>query len=406
MSKSHDHFNEFEPHTRFKHRVLGSYFDAWPRILLLRRGAGNRVVYIDACAGRGADDAGNHGSPVLAARAAVDAAQQVGAMRDGPVNVQVIAIEKNARHFKELQKNLSPYLGHARALRGMLTEHLDAINAEFPDVPKLYFIDPFGLDPLDGATVRRAFEGSRNEALVLFADMAAIRHFGAATSDGETRAERALAGLSEMTSLFPEWDEESRRALEPKAETAAKAQRRGRARSIEILDAVFESHNWLAAIEPLSPAQRRDAFVDLYKQFLVGCGANYVLSFPVFDPSGQMKYRLVHASRSPRGHEEMKDAIAEAVKHGPLGEESGRKIMAAMACDLADVAAQIVRHFAGQRVRWRKDDGNPSAPFFKAFALQETRAMPWDMEDVKKRLAGYRVPKTANTILFDFPAAT
>src|SRR6185437_10008193 len=98
---------------------------------------------------------------------------------------------------------------------------------------------PFGLEPLDGATVRRAVEGPRNEVLVLFADMAAIRHFGAATSEDETKAERALARLRETDSLFPEMDEEDRRALEPLAAESRDAQGRTRAAAIEILDAVF-----------------------------------------------------------------------------------------------------------------------------------------------------------------------
>ena len=177
MSRSDDHFDEFEPHTRFKHRVLKSYFDAWPRILLLRQNAGDCVVYVDACAGRGADDAGNHGSPVLAARIASEAAQHVGTMRNSPVNVQVIAIEKDPTHFKELEKNLAPFSGHARALHGTLADHIDAHRREFPTSPKFYFIDPFGLEPLDGATVRHALEGPKNEVLVLFASIAARRHF-------------------------------------------------------------------------------------------------------------------------------------------------------------------------------------------------------------------------------------
>jgi three-Cys-motif partner protein len=403
MSQSDDHFAEFPPHTRFKHRVLTSYFNAWGRILLQRRNAGNCVLYVDACAGRGADDAGNHGSPVLAAGAASEAATHIGAIRDMAVNVQVVAIEKRLTYFKQLQKNLEPYRAHARALQGTLTEHLDAINAEFPEAPKLYFIDPFGLEPLNGATVRRALEGPKNEVLVLFADMAAIRHFGAATSEDETKAERALAKLSQTDSLFPEMDEQDRRALEPLAAESRDAQERTRAVAIDILDAVFQNHDWLAHIEPIPRGRRRAAFVELYKQFLVSCGATYVLPFPVYDPSGQLKYHLVHASKSARGHEEMKDAISEAVKNGPLGEEMGRKIMAATSCDVTAVVGQIVARFASQRVRWAQDKSNPVAPFVKAFALQETCAMPWDLDDLKRRLAVYRLPKTGNTILFDFP---
>jgi len=405
MSKSDDHFSEFEPHTRFKHRVLTSYFDAWGRILLLGQNAGNSVVYVDACAGRGADDAGNHGSPVLAARSAFEAARQLQAMRSSAVNVQVIAIEKRPMYFKELRGNLAPYSGHARALQGTLADHIEAINAEFPDAPKLYFIDPFGLEPLRGATVRRALDGPKNEVLVLFADMAAIRHFGAATVEEATKAERALAELNETNSLFPEMDEEDRRALEPKAAESREAQRRGRARGVEILDAVFQGHDWLDVIEPIPPSQRREAFVELYKQFLASAGAKYVLPFPVFDAAGQIKYHLVHASKSRRGYAEMKDAIAHAVRNGPLGEETGDKIMASMACDLTAVVAQIVARFTGQeRVRWAEDKNDKAAPAVKAFAIQETSAMPWDLDEPKRQLAVYRVPKTGNTVVYSFPA--
>lgn len=406
MSQSDDHFDEFEPHTLFKHRVLESYFDAWPRILLLRPNAGDCVLYVDACAGRGSDDAGNHGSPVLAARIAFEASQQVGAMRDGSVTVQVIAIEKRPTYLKELQKNLAPYAAHARALHGTLADRIGEIDREFPTSPKFYFIDPFGLEPLDGATVRRALEGPKNEVLALFASVAARRHFGAATAGEETRAERALAALNEFTSLFPELDEQDRRVLEPKAAVAREAQERGRDRAIEILDAVFQSHDWLAVIEPLPREQRDAAFVELYKQFLVSCGATHVLSFPIFDATGQLKYHLVHASKSPRGHEEMKDAIAQSVNNGPLGDEIGNRIKAEMACDIDDVAVRIVKRFAGKRMRWTQDKNDKKSPFVKAFALQETPALPWDLEGLKERLVAYRVPKTGNTILYDFPPAS
>jgi len=48
MSQSDDHFDEFEPRTLFKHHVLKSDFDAWPRILLLRPNAGSDFVEGDA----------------------------------------------------------------------------------------------------------------------------------------------------------------------------------------------------------------------------------------------------------------------------------------------------------------------------------------------------------------------
>jgi hypothetical protein len=63
VTKSRKHFDEFRPHSRHKHFILKSYFEAWGRKLLLRPGGGTTVCYVDACAGPGIDDAGNHGSP-------------------------------------------------------------------------------------------------------------------------------------------------------------------------------------------------------------------------------------------------------------------------------------------------------------------------------------------------------
>jgi hypothetical protein len=168
---------------------------------------------------------------------------------------------------------------------------------------------------------------------------------------------------------------------------------------------VFQNHDWLAVIDPVPREQRLAAFVELYKKFLVSCGASYVLPFPIFDASGQLKYHLVHASKARRGYEEMKDAISHAVNNGPLDDDVRDQIRAAMACDLEAVVQQMMTRFAGQRVRWTKDKENPSAPFLHAFVLQETAAMPWHCEEIKRRFASYKV-KESRTLLYDIPAAT
>jgi three-Cys-motif partner protein len=124
VTRSADHFDEFEAHTQLKHLVLGTYLAAWARKLLLRKGAGDTVYYIDACAGRGMDDAGHHGSPVLAAREAEVIERQLREEFGRDVHVVVIAIEKNAMHFKALERNLAPFGNRARALRGTAEELL------------------------------------------------------------------------------------------------------------------------------------------------------------------------------------------------------------------------------------------------------------------------------------------
>jgi hypothetical protein len=66
VARSKEHFEEFAPHSRYKHLILKFYFEAWLRKLGLRRGAAATLCYVDACAGRGADEEGNAGSPVIA----------------------------------------------------------------------------------------------------------------------------------------------------------------------------------------------------------------------------------------------------------------------------------------------------------------------------------------------------
>ena len=43
------HFDELGTHTQLKHLILGRYIEAWVRKLLLRDGAGDKVLLIDAC---------------------------------------------------------------------------------------------------------------------------------------------------------------------------------------------------------------------------------------------------------------------------------------------------------------------------------------------------------------------
>ena len=61
MTRSDDHFEKFAAHSRYKHLILKTYFQAWLPKLALRPGASQVLCYVDACAGRGADEAGNDG---------------------------------------------------------------------------------------------------------------------------------------------------------------------------------------------------------------------------------------------------------------------------------------------------------------------------------------------------------
>jgi three-Cys-motif partner protein len=350
------------------------------------------------------DEQGNYGSPVLIARAAAMSAAQISDMTEKHVDVRVIAIERVKKHFKALQANLAAFPDGARALHGTLAQYFDAIDHEFYGVPTLFFIDPFGVKSLDGAIVRRALEGDRREVLVYFADQAALRHFGAATSQ-LTKPEKRAATLTAEPGLFPEIAEQEVRSLQPKIAQSKRAQGITRESAIRILDRAFDGHHWYNVVNDVPPHERRRAFIDLYSQFLVDrCGAVRALAFPVYDAEGDRRYHLLHASKKLSGYTTMKESIEYGLNHGPLPSNVAAMVRYEMRCRVDAIDLLIRNQFAGQRVRWAEDKTSPKAPSVKWFALEESSIMPSQLDELKARLADVRVPKTRNTILYQFPA--
>jgi three-Cys-motif partner protein len=188
MAKSDGHFEEFKPHSKHKHLIFKHYFEAWGHKLGLRKGSNDQILYVDACAGRGKDDLGNDGSPLIGSKSAAVATESVRRQKSGLFRIKVLAIEKKRKHFEVLKALLAPFGEDVRAIKGTLGDTIAEIEQEFGDTPTLFFIDPFGLEPLDANVVKRALSGDRNEVLILFADQAALRHFGAVATS-ETKAE-------------------------------------------------------------------------------------------------------------------------------------------------------------------------------------------------------------------------
>lgn len=392
MVRSKKHFAEFEPHSRFKHLVFEQYFEMWGRKLLLGRAA-ELVCYVDACAGRGADEAGNQGSPVIAADAAADAVEQLSAMpqmRDRSVRLPVVAIEKDAGHYEALLANLAPFGSDVAALPGTLRDHIDAIDTQFGNPPTLYFIDPFGLEPLQADVVRRALAGPKNEVLLLFADGAALRHFGAAMTT-ETRAMQELQRARDTPTLFAEEDERRLAELGPRADQSRKALEITAEQAERIMNAAYGGTQWGEAISPAVPqAQRRGKFLDLYLDLLRSFGAAYVLPFPVLNERGAHVYSLVHASKSAAGYRTMKEAVTYALKHGPLPGPVVDEMKARMGADLADVVRRLRASLAGQSVRWTDDEGGFRALGLYSRLLNETRVYPFQRDALKQQLRPFK----------------
>lgn len=398
MTKSARHFDEFAPHTRLKQLVLETYLKAWARKLLLRRGAGGAVYYIDACAGRGMDDAGNHGSPVLAAREAAIVEAQLKAKDHRSVRVYVVAIEKVSAHFKALEQNLAPFGPSARALRGTLPEHMPALLAEMAADPALFFIDPFGIEPLNADVVYSALGRRQTEILVLFADQAALRHYGVLTA-GDDGVDDS-AGQFALDISFSE----AQVAQHAASDAMRLAELQPTREACEtIMNDAFGNADWRTRVDAVKPVNRRQEILDLYTELLHGAGARYVLRVPIRAAGNRHVYHLFHATRSAHGYVAMKEAVESALNRATIGASAVGTTRFLIRSDMAAVESRVRAKFAGRTVRWASDQKDGTAASVKRFALEETPTFPSEMGGLKQRLAPLRVPGLGQTIVYRFP---
>jgi three-Cys-motif partner protein len=393
MTQNREHFEAFEAHTRVKHLILRTYFDEWARKLLLRPGAGDVLCFVDACAGAGADRRGNPGSPVLAAERAQLVEAQLAEQYQRRVEVHTIAIEQSKGRHDQLATNLKPFAS-ARALRGTLAEHVESIFAEFGDAPMLFFIDPFGLQPLRADIVKRALSGPRNEILALFADQAALRHFGAATAD-EVDVEVEIDKLTsaQELSLFdeePDWKAREEQAIRHMVEQKKTGRELTRPAATAILSSAFGGDHWRNQIENTPPQERRVTLIRMYEDLLRSFGASHPLSLPMRNEQDRHVYHLVFASKSPSGYTAMKDAITHALRHGPLPGEALDRMRFQIRSDMGAVESAVRKRFAGSTVRWVVDGSRE--PSIKRFVLEQTSAFPFELAGLKERLRPYRLP--------------
>lgn len=394
MVDSEDHFDEFEPHTRLKHLILKAYLTSWAFKMLLRPGASDKVYIIDACAGAGMDEEGNHGSPVIAAVEAAVARARVREMTGRPVEVITIAIEKEASEFRSLEENLAPFAPYARALRGELRNHLPALLEEIGDAPILCFIDPFGVEPLRADVVRAILDRKHCEVFVLLHDQGCLRHYGAVSS---VEPDEDVGTVD----LFAELDEPPRpRPLTPRQQASERTRQVTAARAVEILDAAFDVIPWRERLEASPQAERRAEFVRMYKDFLADCGALYVLPIPIRNNANQHVYHLIHASHSASGLVAMKQAVSSALNKTDLDATAADTIRFAIRSPLRKVAGDISARFAGRIMPWTTPNADGLPPLSE-YVLAETPVFPHEMAELKELLKAFK--QKGRSLVYQFP---
>lgn len=381
---SESHFEEFGPHTLLKHAIFRYYVERWARILLSIPGT-NRLRIVDACAGEGGDSAGRPGSPVIAMVEAAKAAEQMS--RAGETkSIEVVAVEKR----KAASAALAERIGTAQnveIVRGTLEDVLPAQERDYPKIPHLYFIDPFGLEPLRADLVRRALSGPKNEVLLLFAGQAALRHFGVVQA--LERAETPPIG-----DLFEDAGEPVPPQPNPHLTLTAESATR-------IMDAAFGDNRW-RAIERFPQSQRAHAFLQLYTDLLREFGALFVFPQPIIDDALVSKYYLIYATKAPRGYEVIKDAVARALRIAPITDRARRTMESIVAASLPKVLAAVLNHFAGASVPWQADTG----ACVRDFALSQTALMHNQTKDLRTLLKPYQTSRGREAAHYTFPKSS
>jgi three-Cys-motif partner protein len=262
-----DFFEEQKEWSRRKIIILGKYFKTFARIL---GSPGQPVYYVDGFAGPGIYDDRGTGSPIVAARIAVDLSQSPKAY-----DVKCINVEANRRFYDNLCTNLAEFSPDVVVNRfGEFDRHLPEILSLIGNAPTLFFLDPFGLGRLDWQILEPLFTRlAKTEVLINF----------------NTRQARRLAGFLNSNYAHAEsW--------------------------VGKLTSVMGTEKW---IRDWTDAKRKDTderaetLACIYREQLLGPGRfSWACSYPIRSiPDEALKYHLIYGTRHPLGIDIMNEIL-------------------------------------------------------------------------------------------------
>ncbi len=399
MMSRDDHFERpFEEHTLLKHFVLESYLKVWASILLERsKGRHQRVIYVDAFAGAGADAQGNPGSPLLAAQIAQEFNERLypdRASMDSDPGMHVIAVEQDPTRFQRLASCLAPFTAAPNAFVHMRNgvadlRLVDRIRGIEKDEPVFFFLDPFGIGGLDAALLPNLLADKRSELLVLFSDEAAVRLHGKGAAVPKDPMRKVRAAEATM-SLFGADHEAEVVEQAQRAASRVIAGHKSDARAREIMEKAFGGAEYVATVDAAPSERRQQVMIELYSDLLRRSGAKHVLPIAVRTKTGRHKYTLLHASKHVRAFEVMKKVVNSAINKQSAGADLITET------DLAPIVALVQARFAGQVVRWTAEAG----PSVKQVAIEETNLMLHECAALKRELDRFVVDKRPLTFRF------
>lgn len=390
MGREHQeaHFQEFGPHTLLKHRILEGYLAAYIAKVALAPGASNRITLVDGFAGKGRDDAGHAGSPIIIARRVAEMRSTLAERFGKALIVETVLVEADLGQANELAERLKPFGTAIRIIQSRLADAIDGILVSAATDPFFVFLDPFGIRGVSHSVMSRILSYDRGELFVLIDQDGVDRLLRAATVS-DTKANRRLVVQARKLDLFDN-NEERLAEIKKKMTRSRSALAWTAAGAVEHLTMAFGSEDpWkrIALIEDAT--ERRREIVQFFEGELRRVGSTYVTSIPILKPAGDAAYTLIHASHKPSGREIMKECVQTAFnKAGELG--FGGDVISEMKRTMGvnpAIAVELVqRRFGGQTTEWTES--------IRPFLLRETRLCPWQMDEVKALLGGinWRVP--------------
>lgn len=308
MAKKLDTIWKIDPHTKIKHLILKSYWQAW---LPIMASYSSRLVYIDGFAGPGVYMGGEEGSPLIVLKSARDHVAQI------KTEVIFLFVEKDEprfNHLKQLIDEMRPTLPSNFKVdleRGEFDEKIGGLLSKLEEnkrllAPCFAFIDPFGFSDTPFDVIRRLMANPRCEVFVNF--------------------------------MF---EEVNRFKSHPNEKIG------------EHLDRLFGTNSWREAVQLDAADEQRRALHDTYLTQLRQI-AKHVRSFKMLNKNNGTDYFLFFASNNIKGLEKMKEAMWKADPQGEFSFSDYTEARGLMnlfdepAFDL--LKSQIVAKFAGLEV--------------------------------------------------------
>lgn len=387
MPSNKNHFVEFPPHTQLKHLILRSYLQTWVQKLVRNLPVNGRLWYVDAFAGAGQDDAGNPGSPSIALRCQ-DEARAAGVSLRNYAKLALRCFETDAGNAGALRTVVPPEV----VTHGELSDSMDLIDAAIGASPALFFLDPFGFG-LDGQVIQRCLTGDKREVLMLFNDVAGMRHLGSAAATARNADSEIQSNV--LPDLFTDFYEEAAASIRVKTENRNASLEPSRVLAETRLTRAFGDESWRSHLSFRDNPERRQILLAHFMDQLKRWGATHVLSIPIRKPPDTHVYYLVHASKSAAAYRAMKESVNTALNKSAVGTDATNSILVELCSDSSALLHLVEERFAGR--------ADVPIQELREFLLGETVAYPQDVKNVKVHLKPRRTPGRQDR--YDFAAA-